>query len=39
VLWGKAEQVAQSFLQNGDSDPLYEESMSYSQLQGLFLKR
>ena len=39
VLWDKAEQVAQAFLQNGDSDPLYEESMSYSQLQGLFLKR
>jgi len=38
MLWGKAEQIAQTFLQNGDSDPLYEESMSYSHLQGLFLK-
>lgn len=37
LLWEKAEQIAQKFLQNGDSDLLYEESMSYPHLQELFL--
>jgi 2-methylisocitrate lyase-like PEP mutase family enzyme len=39
VLWGKAEALAQDFLQGGRSEPLSEGSLSYARLQGLFSEK
>jgi len=36
ALWGHAEQLARGFLQEGNSDPLFERAMTYSALQNLF---
>jgi 2-methylisocitrate lyase-like PEP mutase family enzyme len=38
ALWAKAQVLAQDFLHNGRIGALYDGSMSYSQLQGLFIR-